>query len=40
MPQLTIYERLNALLPKLQAPRLLSHRGIGNEICFYIFDYV
>lgn len=39
MSQLTIYQRLDALLPKLQHPRLLSNRGIGNEIGFYIFDY-
>lgn len=39
MPKLTIHERLNALLPKLQDPRLLNNRGIGNEIGFYIFDY-
>ena len=39
MSQLTIYQRLDALLPKLQDPRLLSNRGIGNEIGFYIFDY-
>ena len=39
MPKLTINDRLNALLPKLQDARLLSNRGIGNEIGFYIFDY-
>lgn len=39
MPKLTIHERLNALLPKLQDARLLSNRGIANEIGFYIFDY-
>jgi hypothetical protein len=39
MPTLTIHQRLNALLPKLQDTRLLSNRGIGNEIGFYIFDY-
>ncbi|MEA5566664.1 DUF1788 domain-containing protein [Anabaena sp. UHCC 0399] len=39
MPALTINQRLDALLPKLQDARLLSNRGIGNEIGFYIFDY-
>jgi Domain of unknown function (DUF1788) len=39
MPQLTIHQRLDRILPKLQNPRLLSNRGIGNEIGFYIFDY-
>ncbi len=39
MSQLTIYQRLDALIHKLQDPRLLSNRGIGNEIGFYIFDY-
>ncbi len=39
MPTLTIHQRLSLLLPKLQDKRLLSNRGIGNEIGFYIFDY-
>lgn len=39
MSTLTINQRLDALLPKLQDVRLLSNRGIGNEIGFYIFDY-
>lgn len=39
MSVLTIHQRLDALLPKLQDPRLLKNRGIGNEIGFYIFDY-
>jgi hypothetical protein len=39
MPSLTIQQRLNALLPALQSPRLLGNQGIGNEIGFYIFDY-
>ena len=34
-----IQQRLDNLLPSLQDPRLLSNRGIGNEIGFYIFDY-
>ncbi|MHC5860922.1 DUF1788 domain-containing protein [Nostoc sp.] len=39
MPTLSINQRLDALLPKLQNAGLLSNRGIGNEIGFYIFDY-
>ncbi|MEH2389012.1 MAG: DUF1788 domain-containing protein [Nostoc sp.] len=39
MPTLSINQRLDALLPKLQNAELLSNRGIGNEIGFYIFDY-
>lgn len=39
MPTLTIKQRLDALLPKLQDAHLLNNRGIGNEIGFYIFDY-
>ncbi|MBA4446732.1 hypothetical protein FHL01_16345 [Cylindrospermopsis raciborskii CS-506_C] len=36
MSKLSIQERLNQLLPKLQDSRLLGNRGIGNEIGFYI----
>ena len=39
MSKLSIQQRLNQLLPKLQDSRLLENRGIGNEIGFYIFDY-
>jgi hypothetical protein len=39
MPPDTIHERLSALIPELQNPRLLSNQGIGNEIGYYIFDY-
>lgn len=39
MSKLSIQERLNQLLPKLQDSRLLGNRGIGNEIGFYVFDY-
>jgi Domain of unknown function (DUF1788) len=39
MPSATIHERLSALIPELQNPRLLSNQGIGNEIGYYIFDY-
>lgn len=39
MFQTTIHQRLNSLTAELQNPRLLSNRGIGNEIGYYIFDY-
>ena len=39
MLKLTIHQRLDELLPKLKDTRLLTNRGIGNEIGFYIFDY-
>ncbi|MFN7137879.1 MAG: DUF1788 domain-containing protein [Limisphaerales bacterium] len=32
-------ERLNCILPKLVSDELLSGKGLGNEIGFYIFDY-
>ena len=32
--------RLNQILPKLTSDDFLRARGIGNEIAFYIFDYV
>ena len=32
-------ERLNEVLEKLISEELLSGRGLGNEIAFYIFDY-
>lgn len=32
-------ERLNKILPRVISDDLLSGRGIGNEIAFYIFDY-
>ena len=39
MLSLTIHQRLDALLLRLQDTNLLINRGIGNEIGFYIFDY-
>ncbi|MBE9012457.1 DUF1788 domain-containing protein [Pseudanabaenaceae cyanobacterium LEGE 13415] len=39
MKALTLQQRLNALPSVLRNPQLLSNRGIGNEIGFYIFDY-
>ena len=35
----TLTERLNEVLPLLISDNLLSGRGLGNEIAFYIFDY-
>lgn len=39
MKVLTLQQRLNTLPSALRDPQLLSNRGIGNEIGFYIFDY-
>lgn len=36
---LTFNERLNNILPKLTSSDLLTNRGLGNEIGFWIFDY-
>lgn len=32
--------RLNEILPRITSPNFLSGSGIGNEIPFYIFDYL
>lgn len=32
-------ERMNQILPRLTSPELLSNKGLGNEIGFWIFDY-
>ena len=32
-------KRLNQILPRLTSPELLTNKGLGNEIGFYIFDY-
>lgn len=39
MEVLTLQQRLNTLPSALREPQLLSNRGIGNELGFYIFDY-
>jgi len=39
MKVLTLQQRLNTPPSALRDPQLLSNRGIGNEIGFYIFDY-
>lgn len=33
-------ERLNAILPRLISDEFLCSSGIGNEIAFYVFDYL
>jgi hypothetical protein len=33
-------ERLNKILPRITSDEFLSGSGIGNEIAFYIFDYL
>ena len=33
-------ERLNEILPKVISTEFLSGKGLGNEIAFYIFDYL
>jgi hypothetical protein len=35
----TIYERLEQIYPLIIDPRFRQHKGLGNEIGFYIFDY-
>lgn len=34
-----IYERIDAVLPKIVEPSFRENKGLGNEIGFYIFDY-
>ncbi len=34
-----IEERIDKLNEKLQEPRFLKMKGLGNEVPFYIFDY-
>ena len=35
----SIYERIDAILPKIVEPSSRENKGLGNEIGFYIFDY-
>lgn len=35
----SFHARLNKLKDRLSSPELLSNKGLGNEIGFYIFDY-
>jgi len=34
-----LQNRLNAILPRVTAPKFLEAKGLGNEIGFWIFDY-
>lgn len=36
---MTIYERLDKILPKLLDENFRESKGLGNEIGYYIFDY-
>jgi hypothetical protein len=36
----TLDERLNQILPRITADDFLSGQGLGNEIAFYLFDYL
>jgi len=33
------YDRLNHIAARISSPELLTNKGLGNEIGFYIFDY-
>ena len=33
-------DRLNQILPKITSEAFLRSEGLGNEIAFYIFDYL
>ncbi len=33
------HERLNRILPRLMSEELLTNKGLGNEIGYWIFDY-
>lgn len=35
----TIYERLDAIIPKITDQSFRENKGLGNEIGYYIFDY-
>lgn len=35
----SIYERLDAIIPKITNPSFLQNKGLGNEVGFHIFDY-
>lgn len=36
---MTIYERLDRILPVITEKRFRENKGLGNEIGYYIFDY-
>jgi len=35
----TIYQRLDAIIPKITDESFMNNKGLGNEIGYYIFDY-
>jgi hypothetical protein len=35
----TIYQRLDAIIPKITDKAFIESKGLGNEIGYYIFDY-
>lgn len=37
--KLTIRERLDKIIPKIEDESFIKGRGLGNEISFYVFDY-
>lgn len=37
--RLSIYERLDRIIPKIEDEAFIRGRGLGNEISFYVFDY-
>ncbi|WP_066638547.1 DUF1788 domain-containing protein [Desulfolucanica intricata] len=36
---MTIYERLDKILPKIKEKGFKENKGLGNEVGYYIFDY-
>ena len=38
--QMTFEDRLNTILPKITDEAFLKNKGLGNEIPFYVFDYL
>jgi hypothetical protein len=36
---MTIYERLDKIMPRILEKRFRENKGLGNEIGYYIFDY-
>jgi hypothetical protein len=36
---MSLDDRLNQIIPRLEDPAFLANQGIGNEIGFYVFDY-
>lgn len=36
---MSLIDRLNQIIPRLEDPVFLANQGIGNEVGFYVFDY-